>query len=268
MNIVRIIVYVLLATMALPCFSNDRFIGTLEELIAQNKKQNMSHYDMELKLIDFDLDGDLDVAVTILCGESNCVSLYVNVNGLYHEKFSQFGYLTSYNDYKSDLNTKQIRVTSHCCGESPFDSYTTIGFENDSHYLISDYVLYDARDYYQGDLSNVQFSPTEFLSESYQVEVTFDQYNARFSSDLRSHTAYFTCEEDKNTNIVAKIKSGAIIDVIAEYKGDDREERTWLYVEIPQQAMYDSYECSNPIYSDFENKKLRAWVSDRNVKKI
>ena len=115
--------------------------------------------------------------------------------------------------------------------------------------------LYNEENFY------IVYEPDDYLDTLYQVTITIDNYNARFSADLKSHNATFTTKE--NTNIIANLRKGASVKVLSEYKGNDSEKRTWLYVEISENAILQN----SPIDYDFENQTLRAWISDKYTSK-
>lgn len=224
--------------------------------------------DISTICIDFDNDGDNDYLFTYSCGESNCFEVFLTINGKLERVIKEFGYISynyensidfqpSYLILKSDLN--------HCCGESPFDSFRRFVFKNDKFYIIENYIRYDHENYCLDDrLWDYSFFPTKFLLNSYSVKMTKEN-NIRFSADLEEHKADFVCVE--NSNIIGQLKKDTEVTVIAEKSGEDKDIRTWLYVEIDESDL-EIKTCSSPLSYDFKGQKLRGWISDKYTIKL
>lgn len=241
---------------------------SIEEIIIDYKENYAnSSSEFSTKLIDLDNDGDLDYIFSFGCGEGNCLRLYLKTNDKYIKVIDEFG-IVSYNfmDSKENKASKLIlnSISNHCCGESPFGSNRDFSFNNNKLTIENNYVYYNYEIYNEEDNYRLTLVPDKILHKGYQVTIKIDNYNVRFSADLKQHNSTFTCPE--KTNIIAKLRKGAIVKVIGEFKGNDSEERTWLYVEIPNQAINDN-ECPSPISYGFEKQKLRGWISNKYVKK-
>ncbi|MBO0593666.1 hypothetical protein I2486_19885 [Cellulophaga sp. E16_2] len=214
--------------------SIEAIIKEYQENYANNSE------DFSIKLIDIDNDSDLDYIFSFGCGEGNCLRVHLNTNGAYKKVIDEFGVVSiDFMDSKNNEASKLIlnSVTNHCCGESPFGSHRVFSFAADEVHLKNNYVSYNHDDYNDEDNYRLELLPAYFLDEAYEVRIMTDNYNVRFSADLNSHNASFTCEEQ--TNIIAKLYKGAVVNVLAAHRGNDHEERTWLYVEISNEAIND-----------------------------
>jgi len=239
------------------------------ENIIKDYKENEANPGTEftIKRIDLDNDNDLDYIFSFGCGEQNCLRIHLNKKGTYEKVVNEFGSESFYITDSKNGKTSQLvlnAVTNHCCGESPFGSYRDFVFANDQAIVKNNYVIYNHQYYNDEDNYRLTLVPETFLDKPYQASITTNGYNVRFSADLDTHNAMFTCSEE--TNIIARITEGKEVTVIAEYRGNDYEERTWLYVEIPTEAMYED-ECPSPISYGFENQKLRGWISNKYIQR-
>ncbi len=241
---------------------------SIEEIITDYKKNYAnSSSDFSTKLIDLDNDGDLDYIFSFGCGEGNCLRVHLNANNKYDKVIDELGNESFYfMDSKENEASKLIlnSVNNHCCGESPFASNRDFSFANNNLIIENNYVSYNYEIYNEEDNYRLTLIPDKIFDKGYNVTITLDNYNVRFSADLEKHNSTFTCPE--KTNIIAKLKKGATVKVIGEFKGNDAEERTWLYVEIPNQSINDS-ECPSPISYGFDKQKLRGWISNKYVEK-
>jgi hypothetical protein len=100
----------------------------------------------------------------------------------------------------------------------------------------------------------------------YYVKTLNDNYNLRFSPDMKAFgdsnddNFSFTCQP--NTNIIATIKTGARLKVLAELPEEDR---TWLYVEAEEKAIKDR--CDVTEFDKEGSPSVRGWVSGRYTEK-
>lgn len=251
------------------------FLFILPKLsIAQSLSEFLKQFDgmskeieTEITVFDLDNDSDMDVVINSQCSENKCLEVYLNIEGNYTRVINEFGsqlfeLTNSIEGEASKLVLKSL--THHCCGESPFGSHRSFIFIKDKVIIVDNYVLYDHDTYNEEDNYRLTLTPDQYLLKTYEVKVKVDSYNVRFSADLSPHNSLFTCSEQ--TNIIAKLKNGATVKVIGEFKGNDYEERTWLYVEISKESLY-SGECSSPISYGFDKQKLRGWISNKHVEK-
>ncbi|MBL7559582.1 hypothetical protein JAO71_07180 [Olleya sp. YSTF-M6] len=221
----------------------------------------------EITVFDLDNDSDLDVIINSQCSESKCLEVYLNIGGKYKSVISEFGSISIKltNSEKGETSKLVLNsVTNHCCGESPFGSNRDFIFIKDKVITKNNYVSYNHEFYNDEDNYRLTLTPYKLLTKEYEIKITVDSYNVRFSADLNQHNSTFTCPE--KTNIIAKLKKGATVKVIGEFKGNDSEERTWLYVEATNEAINDN-DCSSPISYKFDKQKLRGWISDKYVEK-
>lgn len=226
--------------------------------------------EINTKVIDLDKDTDLDYVFTYPCGEAMCLKIVLDINGTYKEVIDEFGRLSVELENSPDFTQSVISLksqNSHCCGESPFRSYRSFVFEGDKAKIVDNYVLYDPWQYNEEDNHRLQLLPLSFhyLPNFYPVRINKQGYNIRFSADLESHPAYFTCVE--NSNVIAQLKMGAVVNVLGSSVGDDQEERTWLYVEVGQDALFET-DCVSPLSYEFKDQKLRGWISDKYTTKL
>ncbi len=266
LNKTTLFIFILLIT---PLLVTSQTNSIVIENIIKNYKENEANpgTDFTIKRIDLDNDNDLDYIFSYGCGEQNCLRIYLNKRGTYEKVVNEFGLESFYITDSKNGEISQLvlnSVTNHCCGESPFGSYRDFIFVNDQVTVKNNYIIYNHQYYNDEDNYRLTLIPETFLDKAYEVSITIDNYNVRFSADLDTHNAMFTCPD--STNIIAKLIEGSNATVIAEYKGNDYEERTWLYVEIPDESIYEN-ECSSPISYGFKNQKLRGWISDKYVHK-
>ncbi|MGG6230369.1 hypothetical protein [Tenacibaculum sp. SDUM215027] len=228
-------------------------LKTQIEIIEKNIKSN-SMSDFQKLEIDLDNDNDLDYIYLYQCAEPKCIEVYLNVNQKLERVISEFCY--NYNLY-NERNKNLVIKQNHCCGESPFTSNRVFNFNLDKILLKENYVIFN--DNYE------LLEPNSYLSSTYKVKVLNNNYNVRFSPNIRKYDedeSMFACET--NTNIIGKLKKDCYTKVLAEVI---KEERIWLFVEIDSNSLNNT-QCNNPINYDFKNQKLRGWISNNFVEKI
>lgn len=153
---------------------------------------------------------------------------------------------------------------SHCCGESPFDSFRTFQFLKDSILLVDNYIKYDPS-YCNTLNSKTEFEPENYLSIPYYVFIEIDSYNIRFSSDMNPHNSDFV--KVPNKNIIDNLKYKSKVKVLAEVTRDDKLERNWLYIEADSLSIMYAKGGSSLNYG-FKNQKIRGWISDKFTTKF
>ncbi|WP_421853107.1 hypothetical protein [Marinomonas sp.] len=268
MKIRHSVVSIVLGVFISYCFAQEVITNPIEKVIKTINEDGNRLSDLTIKVVDLDNDNDEDYLFSYICGEPMCLKIYLNDNGLYKKVIDEFGYIEfEYSDSIKGETSKLIvnSLTRHCCGESPFPSYRSFSFSKDNVIIENNYVSYDYKSY-SDEVKYLTLTPSELFKDPYEVKINAENYNARFSADLDYHSADFTCFE--NTNVIAQLIKGKVVKVIGESKGDDYKERTWLYVEIPDQAIKISDVCPSPISYDFSNQKLNAWISSKYVEKI
>ena len=239
----------------------------IDDIIKNYRDSANNVLGFSVKLIDLDNDNDLDYIFSFGCGEGNCLRVHLNINGNYKKVIDEFGHESF---YFTDAIKKQASnlvlnaINNHCCGESPFGSNRDFSFTNNKVLVKNNYVSYNHEIYNDEDNTRLTLIPDRLLNKTYEVNITLDNYNVRFSADLESHNATFTCPE--KTNIIAKLNKGTTVKVLGEFKGNDYKERTWLYVEIPNKSI-NSNKCSSPINYGFAEQKLRGWISNKYAEK-
>ncbi|QCE42071.1 hypothetical protein [Psychroserpens sp. NJDZ02] len=222
------------------------------ELIEQNIKSN-SMSDFQKLETDLDNDNDLDYIYLYQCSEPKCIEVYLNVNQKLEKVISEFCYnYYLYNGVSKDLVVKQ----NHCCGESPFTSNRIFNFHLDKTIIKENYVIFN--DSYE------LLEPNSYLSNAYNVKIINNNYNVRFSPNIRVYDedeSMFACET--KTNVIGKLKKDSTTKVLSELiKGN----RIWLFVEIDSEDLNDT-QCTNPIDYGFKGQKLRGWISNNFVEK-
>lgn len=226
-------------------------LETIEKAIESNSMDGFTKLD-----VDLDNDGDLDYIYLYQCAEPKCIEVYLNVNQKLEKVLSEFCY--DYYLHNNLLKKDLIVKLNHCCGESPFTSVRSFNFGKDVIKLNENYVIFN--DSYE------LLEPDYFLDTPYYVTTINEKYNVRFSPNIREYTEdeamLITCEG--NTNIIAKLKQGSTSKVISELI---KEDRTWLFVEVSSKHLYID-KCNNPIDYNFEEQKLRGWISGGFVEKI
>jgi len=242
--------------------------NSIDKIIDNYKKNYLTPgSDLNQKIVDLDNDNDLDYIFSFSCGEGNCLRVFINENGSFKKVIDEFG-IVSFDLSNSQRNSPSKIIlkskTNHCCGESPYGSFREFYFNNNQMYVKSNYVIYNYDSYNNEDNYRLIINPWKILDQAYDITILFDNYNVRFSADLDSHNSTFTCPDQ--TNIIAKLKKNSTVKVIAEHKGNDHEQRTWLYVEIPNSAIQEN-SCPPPLTYEFENQKLRGWISNKSVRK-
>jgi len=224
-------------------------LGLIEEKI-ESKSMNS----FEKLEIDLDNDNDLDYVYLYQCAEPRCIEVYLNINQKLEKVISEFCYdYYLYDDEKKGLVIKQ----NHCCGESPFTSNRVFNFDSDKAIIKENYVVFN--DSYE------LLKPELYLTSIYDVKILNKNYNVRFSPNIGKYDnteSIFSCEP--NTNIIGKLKQNSSVKVLAELI---KEKRIWLFVEIDNDSL-NFIKCENPIDFDYENQKLRGWISNNFVEKI
>ncbi|AUC75517.1 hypothetical protein [Olleya sp. Bg11-27] len=235
------------------CSVSQNKIQTQLELIEKTIISN-GIPDYQKLEIDLDNDNDLDYIYLYQCSEPKCIEVYLNVDNNLDKVISEFCYnYFLYQDLKKDLIVK----LNHCCGESPFTSTRVFNFNADNIVIKENYVLFNS--------TYELISPEIYLSSTYIVKVINNNYNVRFSPNIKEYSeddAMFSCES--KTNIIGKLKANSNIKVLAELI---KENRTWLFVEIDS-ASLNTTTCNNPIDYEYDNQKLRGWISNNFVEKV
>ena len=224
------------------------------ELIEKNIKANSATKDFQKLETDLDNDKDLDYIYLYQCSEPKCIEVYLNVNQKLEKVISEFCYdYYLFNNLKKDLVIKQ----NHCCGESPYTSNRVFNFYSDKISLKENYVIFNE--------GYELLEPVLYLTSPYNVKVLNNNYNVRFSPNIREYSedeSMFSCEP--NTNIIGKLKVNSNPKVLSELI---RENRIWLFIEIDSESLNSSL-CNNPIDYEFKEQKLRGWISNNFVEKI
>ena len=228
----------------------------LEVQIEQIEKtiNSNSISDFQKLEVDLDNDNDLDYIYLYQCAEPNCIEVYLNINRKLEKVISEF--CDNYYLYNAE-NKSLIIKQNHCCGESPFTSHRAFNFQSDKTITAENYVLYNK--------SYELVKPETNLSSTYIVKILNNNYNVRFSPNIREYDeneSLFSCEP--NTNIIGKLKENSTVKVLSEVI---KENRIWLFVEIESEFL--NYKlCNNPIDYEFKGQKLRGWISNNFVEKI
>lgn len=234
------------------CFSQNGFQEQLE-IIEENIKSN-SISDYQKLESDLDNDNDLDYIYLYQCGEPKCLEVYLNVNQKLQRVISEFCFdYYLYNGKNKNLIIKR----NHCCGESPFTSNRVFNFKSDKITLKENYVIFNE--------GHELLNPETFLTSNYEVKILNNNYNVRFSPNIRKYTedeSVFSCEP--NTNIIGKLKANSTVKVLSELI---KENRIWLFVEIESESL-NLNKYNNPINYNFKEQKLRGWISNNFVEKI
>jgi hypothetical protein len=214
---------------------------------------------------DLNNDGKEDLIYSYECAEGLiCIRVYLQINGGYVKQLDIARGPYTLETFSGD---KELRLTQGtCCGESPFKLYQTYRFEQASVRLVENYITTD------GYYTEGRMIDPSFISErSYYVKTLNDNYNLRFSPDMKafdfSMDFVFTCQP--NTNVIATIKAGARLKVLAELPDDDR---TWLYVEVEEKDIKDrcdvtDYDGDFAFAKDHGSPSVRGWVSGRYTEK-
>ncbi len=224
------------------------------ELMEKKIKASSATKDFQKLEIDLDNDKDLDYIYLYQCAEPKCIEVYLNINQKLEKVISEFCYdYYLYNNPLKELIIKQ----NHCCGESPFTSNRVFNFDLDKIITKENYVIFNGSD----ELLEANLN----LSSPYNVKILNNNYNVRFSPNIREFNedeSMFACEP--NTNIIGKLKENSSVRVLAELI---KENRIWLFVEIDKINL-NFNQCRNPIDYDFNEQKLRGWISNSFVERI
>ena len=240
----------------------------LDNKMREYAKEAMGREEYDRIIVDLNNDKNDDVIYSYVCGEYMCVRVFLNMNGQYEEKLSDFCSLYSLsNDESYALTSNNILSLSFekrlhlydygCCGENPFFSTKIYEFNKTSAILAENYL--ETHGYYT---KNKFLTPSNFL-KPYYAKIHNDDYNLRFSPDMEQfddEDVNITCEP--KTNIIAKIKVNATVKVLAEV---ETKERTWLYIEVEEKSIKDR--CHIADYTSWQNPSIRGWVSGNYVEK-
>ncbi len=212
--------------------------------------------EFDKQIIDLNNDDKSDIIYTYQCGEPRCVEVYMNIDGVYKQQIEEQG---GYKLWQVG-NEKRLSLSLyHCCGESPYTSERVFGFNQKTVTLLENYVLTNGM-YTE---SSYLLLPEMYFQQPVFVKNTIDNYNMRFSPTIEKLSPegkeIFTYGCEEGTNIIAKIKLGSKIKVLANLI---EREPAWLFVEVEKNAI--AGEC-NPIDFDFKDQKLRGWISDKFV---
>ncbi|BDD01402.1 hypothetical protein [Persicobacter psychrovividus] len=248
----RIIIPIILFFISTNSFSQEQLKTQIERIEKNIKSNSMS--DFKKLEIDLDNDNDIDYIYLYQCAEPKCIEIYLNVNQKLEKVISEF----CYNYYlHNGINKNLIIKQSHCCGESPFISNRVFNFQSDKLITKENYVLFNE--------SYELLKPETYLSTIYNVKILNNNYNVRFSPNIREYDeneSMFSCEP--NTNIIGKLKENSTVKVLSEII---KETRIWLFVEIESESLNHEL-CNNPIDYEFKGQKLRGWISNNYVEKI
>lgn len=206
------------------------------------------------QMVDLNKDQKDDVIYLYECGEPKCIQVFLNINGQYKEQVNE--QFTNYIILETTPKKQIYLRLLHCCGESPYSSMRMFEFNQISAELKENYVLTN-KDY----VKNTKFLTPLAYQKPTLGKVTFDNYNLRFSPDVNplKYSFDYGCEE--GTNIIAKLKSGSVVQILSELIDKDR---TWLFVEVNSSSINGKH---NPVDFDFKGQHLRGWISSKKVER-
>lgn len=204
------------------------------------------------KIIDLNHDQKEDIIYFYQCGEPNCIQIFLNINGQYKQLLNE--QYTTYILQKTGRDERLHLILKHCCGESPYYSNRVFEFNQASAELKENYVLIN-KEYVK---DSKLLTPLSYHKPA-SGKITFDNYNMRFSPEINSLKYPFEYGCEDGTNIIAKLKSGAAVQILSELVEKDR---TWLFVEVDRYSIKGKH---NPVDFDFKDQKLRGWVSNKYV---
>ena len=232
--------------------------ATLPQIEEQIKKDTADGQ-FTKQSVDLNQDGKEDVIYLYQCGEPKCIRVLLKQQDEYREVIAE--QCSSYTLWNKDSYSMLHLVMTSCCGESPFVSHRSYAFDTLRALLKENYVITNTSYVDATEL----VTPMVYVTKPYEVTINNANYNLRFAPDvapLQGKTLEnFTFGCDEGTNVIAKLKSEATASVLAELIAPDR---TWLFVEVTKEAL--AGDC-NPITFDFENQKLRGWISNKYVSK-
>jgi hypothetical protein len=254
----HILALLLLASSLMPA-SGQTVSPQLEE-IERKLKEYVISGDLNRQVADLNRDGKDDVIYSCHCSESYCIWVYLHLDGQYVEQIHEF--FSECELWNIDGKMLLYLQEHHCCGESPFISNRVFEFNDTQAVIRENYVTVSPL--YVEDRR--QLTPPFYMEKPYPVKIVNDNYNLRFSPEIRvfkesNEDFFFTCEN--YTNIIAKIKGNAVAKVLSALVKADR---TWLFVEIESDAIRDK--CTNPISFGYKDQKLRGWISANYVEKM
>jgi hypothetical protein len=254
----KIFLILLLSSFLFQAFGQISSLKDLDDKVWKYAKEAFDREEYNRVIVDLNNDKNDDVIYSYICGELNCIRVFLNLNGRYEEKLYAF-----YSSYSLSESKRLHLYEYSCCGETPFFSNRIYAFHATSTILAENYIETN------GDYTQNKFlAPSNLLYKPYDVKILNDDYNLRFSPDMElfegsDEDFMFTCET--KTNIIAKISANAIVKVLAEF---ETKERKWLYVEVEKQSIKDR--C---YITDFEeenisqNQAIRGWISGNYVER-
>jgi hypothetical protein len=234
--------------------------GQTVSLEKEEQEMRNSAYEgnIEKQSADLNGDGETDFVYFYAVGELYLLRVYLQSGGKYVKTFETL--CSGYWLESSAGDVKLRTVNGGCCGEDPFTLKRTYTFDKNSAQLVEYYIETDGA--YTEDRQTVPFS---LLEVPYPVKTLNEGYNLRFSPDTdvfeesNEENFLFTCLP--KTNIIATLKAGARLRVLAEQVAG---ERTWLYVEVEETDVKNKCKL---IFDDFlehhPSPSVRGWVSSR-----
>lgn len=251
---IKISLILLLSSFLFQAFGQSS-LKDLDDKVRKYAQEALDREEYNRVVVDLNNDKDDDVIYSYICGELNCIRVFLNINEQYEEKLFTFYTFYSLSD------TKKLHLYEYgCCGETPFFSNRIYEFNATSAILAENFVETN------GDYAKNKFlTPSNFLNKPYNARILNDDYNLRFSPDMEmfDDDFLFTCET--KTNVIAKIRANVIVRVLAEF---ETKERKWLYVEVEKQSIKDRCRIT-----DFEensvsqNQAIRGWISGNFVER-
>jgi hypothetical protein len=211
---------------------------------------------------DLNGDGKEDLIYSCGYGDMTCLRVFLQTAGGYVEAIHTG--CTNFTLQTSAAGDRQLRLVENSGGESPFTSHRTFIFDDISARPVENYTVTN------GDCTKGRMTEPSSLTDNPCHVKTQTVCNLRFSPDMEvfENSADIGFTLGRHTNIIAAVKAGIRLKVLAELPAG---ERTWLYVEAEETSLENSRVTDFDAISSFRDHRhpaVRGWISNRYVERV
>ncbi len=238
--------------------SKDSLVKKIKDSdFLQYPLSNFDEYHNKFKVVDFNLDGLLDLIYYGNPGgaESTFVYFMINKGDYFEVIFTSAGTIISLSNYDG-FNSLGMTVYNYgCCAGIVDHLYTIVPISNGYNF------------YYQVQtdiaICNVIKMPSNFLDKPIRFETVNDKYSLRATPEINTeHESY---SESSKGNIMVTYPKNSSGVAIAKSK-DDTGRVWWFVVMSENNRILESKLYSG--YHDLEKFKIVGWMSSRYVESL